>query len=191
MSQEFPTVARLGDGDSAYGLISRINHWVVAGLFISALGLGLTMAYGGLPREAGFALMPYHKLFGVLVLAFGFWRVGWRIVKGFPSSVPGMPKWQDLASKLAHWALLAAIVLMPLSGLTTSLAGGHSLEFFGVELVPVLGKVEWLSAAGGWLHGALGLTITAILLVHVGAALKHHFIDHDATLVRMTRGQAV
>ncbi|WP_424933675.1 cytochrome b [Amaricoccus macauensis] len=190
MSEEYGAAARLGDGEKAYGLVSRINHWIVAGVFITALGLGLTMAYGGLPREAGFALMPYHKFFGVLVLVFGIWRVCWRLVQGFPSSVPGMPKWQDLASKVAHWALLAAIVLMPASGLTTSLAGGHSLAFFGVQLVPELGKVEWLSAAAGWLHGALGLTITAILLVHVGAALKHHFFDHDATLLRMTRGRA-
>lgn len=118
LSQESRNVARLGDGDSAYGLISRIDHWVVAGLFIGALGLGLTLAYGGLPRVSGFVFMPFYKLLGVLVLIFGLWRVGWCVAQGFPSSVPGMPKCQDFASKLAHWALLAAIVLMPLSGLT-------------------------------------------------------------------------
>jgi cytochrome b561 len=180
---------RLGDGPASYGLVSRINHWTIAALFLGALLLGLFMEYSGLPREQVSGLMPFHKLLGVAVLLFGLWRVGWRVARGFPAPVSKQPHWQDLIAKLVHWVLLAAILLMPLSGVATTLAGGRALEIFGLQLLPAIGEIAWLDAAAGWLHGTLGLAVTAILVLHIGAALKHQLVDHDGTLVRMTRGQ--
>ena len=64
------------DSRCRYGAVSRLNHWIIAVLFLAALGLGLFMAYGGLPREAVAPWMQWHKTLGVLVLIYGCWRVG-------------------------------------------------------------------------------------------------------------------
>ncbi len=182
-------LAPLLDRPDAYGLVSRFNHWFTAAGFLAALTLGLVIGYGGLARETVGALMNWHKIFGVIVLGYGLWRVGWRIAQGFPAPAAPMPRWQAAASKAVHVGLLTAIVAMPLSGVLMTVAGGRALSLWGVTLLPSLGEIGWLDAAAGALHQALPPLIVVLLLLHVAAALKHHFLDRDATLVRMTRGR--
>ena len=174
----------------SYGPVSRINHWVIAVLFIGALALGLTMEFAPLERESKMALMDPHKALGVAVFVFGLWRVGWRLARGFPAPAGDDPRWQHAAAVTVHYLLLAAIIAMPASGIVMSLAGGRALDIADVTLVPALGKVEWLSAAAHTMHGVAGKLAAIIVALHFAAALKHHFIDRDATLVRMVNGSA-
>ena len=164
---------------TAYGAVSRFNHWAAALGFMAALGLGLTMAYGGLARESIGGLMDWHKALGVFVLAFGLWRVGWRIVHGFTAETPDTPLWQRRVARAVHGLVLAAIVLMPLSGILMTLAGGRALDVWDVTLLPSIGRIEWLDALAGQVHGTLGLFITAVLALHILAAVKHR-IDNVA-----------
>ena len=182
--------AALRDRPAAYGLVSRLDHWIVAGSFLAALGLGLVIGSGGLEREQGGALMDWHKLLGVAVLLLGLWRVGWRLAEGFPASATAMQGWQERASKAVHLGLLAAILAMPLSGVLMTLAGGRVLDAWGVTLLPALPETPWLDAAAGAVHEALPWAVLALLALHVGGALKHHLVDRDDTLARMTTGRA-
>ena len=175
----------LRDGTSAYGLVARLNRWITAGAFLGALGLGLVMAYGGLAREQVFALMDWHKLLGVTVLFYGLWRIAWRAVEGFPEPAAQMPRWQEWMSKAVHLGLLAAIVAMPLSGVLMTVAGGRALGVWGVTLLPSPGEIVWLDAAASTVHAYAPWVVLGLLAAHIGAALKHHFLDRDATLARM------
>ena len=177
--------------ETTYGTTSRINHWVIAIAMIGLLGLGLYLEFGGLAREAKGPLRDIHKAAGVLVLIFGVWRVSWRLLKGFPAAASNMPAWQEKASMLAHWVLLAGIILMPVSGLLGSLYGGRDVAVFGFFTIPAQPKVEWLQTLGHVVHSWFGKAMAAVVVVHAAAALKHHFIDRDATLQRMLRGGAV
>ena len=47
---------------------------------------------------------------------------------------------------------------------------------------------EALSRALRTLHDILGKLLILTLLAHIGASLKHHFIDRDNILRRMIRG---
>jgi len=38
-------------------------------------------------------------------------------------------------------------------------------------------------------HGITAVLIAAAIAVHAAAALKHHFIDGDQTLMRMIKGR--
>lgn len=173
---------------TTYGTTSRVNHWIIAIAMIGMLGLGLFLEFGGLEREAKGPLRDIHKSVGVLVLAFGLWRVTWRLLKGFPGAASSMPAWQETASKLAHWVLLAGIVLMPLSGLLGSLFSGRDVSVFGFFTIPGQAKIEWLQAIGHGVHSWFGKAMAAVVVIHIVAALKHHFVDKDATLMRMLRG---
>ena len=129
--------------------------------------------------------MSIHKAVGVLVLILGLWRVTWRLIKGFPAPASSMPPWQEMASKLAHWALLAGIIVMPVSGLVGSLFGGRDVSVFGLFTLPAQAKIEWLQSLSGGVHGLFGKALAVVVVIHVAAALKHHFVDKDATLSRM------
>ena len=75
---------------------------------------------------------------------------------------------------------------MPLSGVLMTVASGRALDVWGVTLLPSLGEIAWLDAAAGAVHEAAPWAVLALLAAHVGAALKHHFVDRNATLARMT-----
>lgn len=176
--------------EQGYGAVSRVNHWVIATLFLAALALGLTMEFAPLDRETKFLLMDPHKAFGLSVFVYGLWRVGWRIVHGFPEPAGDDPRWQHIAAKSVHYLLLIAILAMPLSGMMMSLAAGRALDIGGVTILPALGSIEWLSGAAHAVHGFGGKLAALLVALHIGAALKHHFVDRDATLKRMITGQS-
>lgn len=177
-----------GDSSTAYGPISRFNHWIVAAAMIGLLVSGLVMAYGSFPRETVAVIRDWHKPIGILVLGYGLWRIGWRIVQGFPKGAARMPHWQTVASKVAHLSLLASVLMMPTSGLIMSIYAGHDVGALGF-IIPGQAKVEWVSNFAGLMHQYTGFALIGLLIVHVGAALKHHFIDRDATLRRMVGGR--
>ena len=177
----------LRDGARRYGLVSRVNHWVVGLVMLGMLGSGLALEYLSIARETSGAIMGWHKAVGVMVLIYGAWRVLWRLLEGFPEAASRMPAWQERTAAATHWLLLAAVILMPLSGLLMSLFGGRPVETFGFT-IPSPGEIEWLSRLAGEVHGIAGLALVALLVLHVGGALKHHFVDRDATLRRMLRG---
>lgn len=158
---------------TGYGTLSRFNHWAAALGFMAALALGLTMARGGLAREAIGALMDWHKALGVFVFLFGLWRVGWRIAQGFAADAPDTPLWQRRVARVVHVLLLAGTVLMPLSGILMTVAGGRALSVWDVTLIPPIGEIGWLDALASRIHASLGLFITAVLTLHIAAALKH------------------
>lgn len=171
---------------ATYDVMSRLNHWLLAVLMIGMLGFGLFLENAVPPGPDRGALMGLHKSIGVLVLALGLWRVGWRLWQGFLPEVGPMPIWQALAARVAHWVLLAGILVMPLSGLLGSFFGGRAVSVFGLFTVPAGPQIEWIKDTAYGLHGTFAVVIIVTILAHVAVALKHHFLDRDITLRRMT-----
>lgn len=169
----------------AYDAMSRFNHWIVAVVMIGMLGFGLFLENAELSREARGSLMGIHKAIGSVFLVFALWRVGYRVSQGFPMPIAAMPKWQDIASKIVHWALLAGVLLMPISGLMMSLFGGRSVDVFGILTIPAFEKNETLGGIGHVAHGLGANILLAVIAIHILAAFKHHIIDKDLTLARM------
>jgi len=174
-----------------YSAISRANHWIVSLAFFGMLAVGFYLEYGGFTREARVPIMALHKATGTVLLIVVAWRVIWRLRQGFPAFAAGaMPGWQVMASKAVHWALLAAIIVMPLSGVLGSLFGGRPIDIYGLFLIPPFEKNEAIKSAAGFAHTVTAYALAGLIFVHVAAAIKHHLIDKDATLVRMLTGRA-
>ena len=171
------------DTQKAFGRISIINHWTLAILMIGMLIFGLILE--DMPRADKRELMPLHKSIGILILFLGLWRVGWRIICRFPERLPGLKAWEINAAKVAHSILLIGILLMPLSGYVMSEAGGRSVSFFGLFNMPELPNSKALKDFASNIHDIFGKFLMAIILLHIAAALKHHFVSKDATLKRM------
>ena len=176
------------DTVSSYGFVSRMNHWIIAIAIIGMLCFGLFLAYGGLEGPERRELIGIHKAIGVLVLIFGLWRVCWRLFNRFPAVAGNAPPWQDAAARAIHWALLLGILIMPVSGITMSLFSGRPIDVFGFFTIPAQQKVEWLSSLAGATHQYVAFLLIAVVTLHIAAALKHHLIDKDETLVRMISG---
>jgi cytochrome b561 len=174
-----------------YSAISRANHWIVSIAFFGMLAVGFYLEYGGLTRETRGPIMVLHKATGTVLLLVVAWRVIWRLRQGFPAPVAGsMAAWQVAASKAVHLALLAVIVVMPLSGVLGSLFGGRPIDIYGLFTIAPFEKNETLQSAASFSHTVTAYVLTGLIAIHVAAAIKHHLIDKDATLARMISGKA-
>lgn len=172
------------DRGARFGAVSVFNHWVIAVAVIAMLAIGLLMEEFPKGPERNF-VVNLHKSIGIFVLLYGAWRVLWRLLWRFPDDVATMPGWQKTAASAVHWFLLAAILVMPLSGYIGSTTAGYPVSFFGLFSLPALGEAKWLSSIAWEVHEILANILIAAIVLHVLAALKHHLIDRDGTLRRM------
>jgi len=171
-----------------YGLISIIFHWLMALLIITLLGLGLYMV--DLP-DVGFnalkiKLIFLHKELGTLVLFLVIMRLIWRLCNVEPLLSPHIPQWQKLGARVAHFSLYGFMFALPMTGWLMSSAAGIPMTFLGIfELPPLISPNIYRMRLFIEIHEWLAYGLIAILFVHIGAALFHHFIDKDDTLRKM------
>lgn len=172
--------------ENAYGVIARVIHWTTALLILGLLCMGYFMD-GMSPGPDKIKLFGLHKSFGILVLMLAATRVLWRVISPAPKSLSTHAVWEKGLSHLAHLLLYIAIFAMPLSGWVMSSAGDFPNSFFGLfEMPDIVAKNEELFRSSRFAHGTIALVLLAVVALHMAGAFKHHFIDRDETLRRMS-----
>lgn len=176
---------QLKNTSSRYGLVAIAFHWLIALLVISLLCVGLymvTLTLSPLKIE----LFHYHKEFGTLVLILACLRWGWRLANTTPVLPSHMPFWQQWAAHASHYLLYVLLFAMPITGWLVSSAAGLLPSFFGLFVLPsLIAPNQELTHLFGWMHQWLAYSLIALLCVHIGAALEHHFVEKDDILRRM------
>lgn len=172
-----------------YSAPAMLLHWVLALALFTSLGVGLYMT--GLPFSmTRLKLYNWHKWAGIVILALSVLRLLCRL-KRKPPALPrdvenAMPRWQRTAYKGTHHAMYALFVLIPLAGWAYTSATGFPVVLFGVWPLPDFvpkdqALAELLKTAHAWLAYAL----MGLVALHICAAFKHHFVNHDGLLLRM------
>lgn len=166
--------------------LDRRLHWLIALGILAMIPLGIAseeMAKGP-TRELVF---NFHKSLGLMILVLATWRLGRRLADGFPEPVGRYSLIERILAHAVHGLLLAVTVLAPVSGIARLVGRGRPLEVFGLTLIPAgPGNELALSLARSFHSGpVLVLGLGALIALHVIGALKHHFIDRDATIARM------
>ena len=153
-------------------------------MIVCAFILGMYMH--GLPvSPQKLKLYAYHKWLGVTIFALAAVRflVRWRFP---PPPFLSAPAWQLQLARSAHHLLYLLMFAVPICGWLMSSAKGFQTVWFGVLPLPdLLDKDEALGRSLRKLHEQLSWGLILLAILHAGAALKHHFFDRDATLVRM------
>ncbi len=167
-------------------------HWLLALALVGIFCVGLYMV--GLPfSPAKLKLINWHKWAGITILTLSALRLLWRLTHRpppLPAQVQAaMPAWQRVAHHGTHGLLYALFFAVPLIGWAYSSAAGFPIVLFGVLPLPDLLPVDkdLAEAIKPW-HRAAAFALAALVLLHVAAALKHHFIDRDGLLGRMRFG---
>lgn len=168
-----------------YGAVAQLLHWLMAALIVGAFCIGLYMVDLKM-SPAKLKLFSYHKWVGVTVFVLALLRIGARLYRPVPPLPASMPVWQRHASTVSHRLLYLLVVLVPLSGWLMSSAKGFQTVYFGVLPIPdLLAKNADLGKSLESLHWMLNKLLLVVVVLHVGAALKHHFVDRDGVLLRM------
>jgi cytochrome b561 len=169
--------------DVAYTRTAVTLHWLALLLIVGGFSLGLWMV--GLPlAPRTLHVYAYHKWIGVTVFLLTLVRLAWRL--GHPVPLASMPRWQQRAAAASHTLLYALLLAIPLSGWLYSSATGVQVVYLGVFPLPdLVAKDKATASALKAVHLTLNFALLALVLVHAGAALKHHFVDRDGVLLRM------
>jgi cytochrome b561 len=131
-------------------------------------------------------LYSYHKWIGVTVFLLAVIRVSWRVSHRPPALPQHMAAWEKLVAQATHLALYALIFIIPISGWLMSSAKGFQTVWFGVLPLPdLIGKDKELGKLLEQVHAAFNYMLLGLVLAHVGASIKHHFIERDDILTRM------
>ena len=171
-----------------YTLPAMVLHWLIAVLIFGLFPLGLYMSDLALsPRKL--QLISWHKWLGITVLLLVVLRLLWRLGHRPPPLPDSVPRWQAHAADALHKLLYLLILAIPLSGWALSSAAGIPVVWWGVLPLPSLLPADHaLARELAQLHKWLNFTMAALVVAHVGAALKHHLVDRDGVLLRMLPG---
>jgi cytochrome b561 len=180
----------LRNTETGYGLVAIVFHWMIALLFAGQVALGIFMTGMADDEPLKFGLYQWHKSLGLLILLLALMRLAWWLINRVPALPAGMPAWQRRLARLAHVFLYAAIVLVPVTGwafVSSSPLGIPTFAFYLIVVphlpVPVSETAE---AVLQGVHTNLARLSAAVAIVHISAALYHHFVLKDAVLRRMT-----
>ena len=168
-----------------YTATAKLLHWLMAALLFGLLALGFYMH--DLPLSpTKLQIYSWHKWAGVTAFLLVSFRLFWRLTHRPPALPESMPRLMQFAAHAGHLLLYVLMVAIPLSGWLMSSAKGFQTVYFGILPIPdLLDKNKALGDLLALVHKSLNLLFVAVLAGHIGAALKHHFIDKDDILIRM------
>ncbi|TDF39708.1 cytochrome b [Alteromonadaceae bacterium M269] len=178
----------LKNNSERYGWLSIALHWIMALAVFGLFGLGYWMVDLDYYSEWYRRAPSLHKSIGITLIALWIFRVFWRVIQQSPKSLDTHKPWERKVSKLTHLLLYVLMLTIMISGYLISTADGRGIEVFNLFTLPSLGElVTNQEDVAGEIHEVLAYIILGVAILHALAALKHHFIDKDQTLIRILR----
>ena len=184
-----------GNTIDSYGTVTKTLHWLTALLILTIAPLGAIANRLPYDTDAQLALkaqlFSYHKTLGVIVFAVALARIIWAITQPKPGELHPDRKAETFLANLVHWLLYISLVAVPLTGWVHHAATSGFAPIMlpiGQDL-PLIPKNETLAELFAGLHWIWSKIMIGAILLHIAGALKHQFVDKDATLRRMWFGR--
>jgi len=174
-------MTRKSDG-SRYGIVAVSIHWLSALLIIALLGSGFRAGQTINPLAKA-DILQFHAPMGITILVLTLARiVWWWRFDTKPAAVGSDPRWQEFSARAVHVLFYIIIIGMTASGIGMFVLSGAGPILFGSAESALPDFTQYLPRVP---HGLGARAMVALLVLHAGAALYHHFVKHDVTLKRM------
>ncbi len=169
-------------------------HWLIALLIIGLLAVGKYMTSLDENDASRYALTQWHKSFGIAVLLASVFRLLWRFTHRPPALPNTMKSWEKLASGATHVAIYALIIGVPLTGWAFVSASPLNVPTVLFQQIPWphLPVLSTLADKAAYehlfadIHEIAANVLLLLVLLHVGAALRHQFQLRDGIMQRMS-----
>jgi cytochrome b561 len=170
---------------SRYSAVAQGFHWLIAALIVVQFTLGWSA--DDLPIGARkLALLARHKSFGMTIFMLAVLRLLWRLLNRAPELPAGMSAVEKRLARATHALFYVLLFIMPLTGWMMSSAKNYSVSWFDQFTWPnLIGPNERAFDLLRATHDTLSWLLFALALLHILAALKHHFWNKDDVLKRM------
>jgi cytochrome b561 len=185
-----------------YGTVAMTFHWVIALLLLGNLCSGFLLA-NVVPDDVPwhFDAIQFHKSVGLTILMLSVLRLVWRLINPIPPLPPGMSLPLRILARGTHYLFYAAIIAIPLAGWAWASSSTRGVPTFYFWLfpwpnIPFLADAPHAAKVANShfyhaLHVYFAYSTALLLVLHVGAALYHHFFRRDVVLRRMWPWAAV
>ena len=178
-----------------YNAAAMALHWLIAALLIA--NILIAWYFNTLNGAAKVPPLQLHKSFGITVLLLSVLRLAWRFISPPPPLPASVAGWQRLAANAVYVLFYGVMLGLPLTGWALSSAS-HLIKVYPITLY---GLVEWPAIAPltalpptqlkqahtlfVTAHGLLGKLVYFLIVLHVGAALRHWLLLKDGVAGRM------
>lgn len=181
----------IGNSDVAWGWPAKLLHWLGAILILLLLGHGWWMTHFA-PRPDRLAHYAGHAGLGYDFLVLLVLRLLWRWTHAVPALPANTPRWEQIAAHAGHYGLYLLMFATTVTGwaLAGTMRGGAlNKDAFGVT-VPMIyvSQDRPMHELFEDSHKILAYVLAALVVVHLAAALRHHFIKHSDVMRRMWFG---
>jgi cytochrome b561 len=190
------------NNDLRYGSVAMTFHWTIAALIVTNLLIGFYFA-NVMDRHDPllFPIVQLHKSIGLTVLVLSIARLFWRLMNPVPPLPADFSPGLRFLARSSHVLFYVLIIAIPLAGwsIVSSSPRGTPTVFFGLFVWPHIPFLANLPRAAKreytetfeTVHAVLAYSAAVLLVLHVGAALYHHFSRRDEVLRRMVPGTQI
>jgi cytochrome b561 len=174
---------------SSWGSVSRWLHWILGAMIIGMLAYGWWMNH--IPaRGDRLFYRSIHADIGYVVLVLTVGRLIWRSINPTPGLPSDTPRWLRIAARVNQWSLYLITIMVAMLGWAHS--GAHTPDYsswFGLFHVPQITSPDKAAAdAFEGRHIFMAYVLLALIVIHIAAAVWHHFIKRDRVAARMVDG---
>jgi len=166
-----------------YSNVAVTLHWLTAALVVAQVVIGFT--FHEMDRgPARTDMFMWHKTVGATILVVVLIRLAYRLMNPPPPYPEELPRWERFAAVWNHRAFYFLLIALPLTGLIAVSGGSDSSTTplqLGLELPTIPGIGEDGGELSGEVHEILVFTTLALLVLHIGAAIKHVLIPNRAS----------
>ncbi len=167
-----------------WGWLSKIFHWLTAALIFIQIPLGF---YADSLKLSAFKIdvFVWHKSLGMLVLLLLILRLLWRIKSTVPVSL-ATNKLQKALASTVHAVLYLLMLALPISGWVVTSAANLPVKLFWLIPLPAITAPDMaLKSLAAEIHEVCVFVLIAVLVLHIGAALRHQLILADSAIKRL------
>ena len=165
-------------------------HWIT--LLLIAIVYAAMELRGWFPRSSFVfsAMRTLHYNAGVAVWLLMFIRLGLKHRYKTPAIVPAPPRWQHHLATMTHIVLYATFLALPLLGIAMMAYGDNEWSLLGFTVTSFVTPDEDTQFLLKDIHETLANLGYMLIALHAGAALFHHYVQRDNTLLRMMPGKS-
>ena len=179
----------LRNDSNTYGLVARVLHWGMGLAILAMFAMGVYMRQLTYYDPLYQVLPNIHRSTGIILMVLLVARLIWKVANPTPSDDHLKPVERKI-STLVHWVFYGLLLAIMVAGYLISTSDGRPISVFGLFEVPSLYKDTSITKTVGWLHEYMSYALIGLVVLHAAAAIKHHVIDKDVTLIRMWSGKS-
>ena len=166
-----------------YGLLAKLFHWVTFLALIIQIPFGFYLV--GLEfSDRRIDIENIHILIGISIFYIVLFRLIWKLINPAPKYWKEFFKGQSIIANINHSLLYASIFTITISGVLKKLYMGEKLNFF---IYKYSFKESNFQLADSFyvVHIYANYLLIALVLLHIGAVIVHHFFFKDKIIKKI------